>query len=71
MIYKPTEKFASLGQSSSYQGLDTDVYISLKRGEEVEIENPREHLIEGGYIEAVGVKPSAKTPAKEKKPNGD
>ncbi len=66
MKYKPTELFASLDQSNSYQGLDTDVYISLKHDEEVEIEIPPQHLINGGYIEPVGVRKPVKAPAKEK-----
>lgn len=69
MKYKPTEKFASLDHGSSYQGLNTDVYISLKHGEEVEIKKPPEHLISGGYIKpAHGViKQPARPPVEKEK----
>ena len=51
MKYKATEGFKSLGQESSYQGLPTEIYVALKRGETVEIPNPPRHLIDGKYIE--------------------
>lgn len=60
MIYKPTEKFALLDQSESYQGLDCETYLLLKRGEEVKIENPPPKLIKSGYIESVKTKRTAK-----------
>jgi len=54
--YKSTQKFHDLGIENSYQGLPTHLYYDLRMGKEVELTDPPKHLIEGKYIEKVGVK---------------
>jgi len=55
--YKATETFKDLGIENSYQGLNTDIFFALKRGESVEIKQPPDHLIEGDYIKKIrGIK---------------
>ena len=51
MKVKGAKKFKELGIDNSYQGLDTEVYFALRRGEIVEIDKIPEHLEAGGYVE--------------------
>lgn len=53
MLVKGTEKFKELGIDRSYQGLNTEVYFALRRGEVVEIEKIPAHLKAGGYVEKI------------------
>ena len=52
-IYKyiATKKFKELTAMDNYEGLGQDTFQALERGEEVEIKEPSEKLIEDGYIE--------------------
>ena len=55
MLYKATEKFQELGIENSYHFLTCEQYFDLRSGKEVEC-TPRPYLIEGGYVEKVGLK---------------
>jgi len=53
MKYRATEKFKKLGIDNSYQGLHTNDYEALKRGEEIELKEVFEWLILENYLEEV------------------
>ena len=53
MRYKPTEKFKELWIENDYQGLPTEAFIALHRGESVELNKVPPRLIDGGFIEKV------------------
>ena len=51
MKYKMNKKIIkSFNALNDYQGLGKDVAEKLKAGESIEIKDPPEHLIRGGYI---------------------
>ena len=53
MKVKATEKFQELGIENSYQGLDTEDYFALRRGEVIELKEIPAHLMAGKYIEKI------------------
>ena len=51
MKYKMNKKIIkSFNALNDYQGLGKDVAEKLKAGESIEIKDPPEHLVKGGYI---------------------
>jgi hypothetical protein len=65
MKYKPTAKFKELTIEKDYQNLTTAQYWDFKDGKTVDLPSPPEHLIKGGYIEAVEKKKSKKSNKKD------
>jgi len=53
MLVKAKEKFQELGIENNYQGLNTEDYFALRRGEIVELKEIPKHLLEGDYIEKI------------------
>tara|TARA_Y100000310_G_scaffold314992_1_gene365042 strand:- start:174 stop:362 length:189 start_codon:yes stop_codon:yes gene_type:complete len=51
MKYKMNKKIIkSFNALNDYQGLGKDVAEKLKAGESIEIKDPPEHLVKGGYL---------------------
>ena len=65
MLYKATKKFLELGIENSYQFLTCEQYFDLRSGKQVDC-NPRQYLIDGGYVVAV-----KEHKVKGEKDNGD
>lgn len=51
--YQATESFKELGIDNNYQGLETEQYFALMRGEAIELKHVPIHLIDGKFIQEV------------------
>jgi len=46
-------EFKNLGIENDYQGLSTEDYFALRRGEIIEIDKIPDHLVDGGFVEKI------------------
>ena len=53
MKYKALKKFNELGIENSYQGLETEVYFALQRGEVVDVKGMPAFLIDNNYVKEI------------------